>query len=175
VKDLYDKLYYYPAHTRFVFDQFSLIDISNDFFLSYGPWLLGMIVGYILYNSKGKKIKLNPIFNAVMWILSISLLMTIIFGYFPFQEMADNKTTRAGNALYNATFRVGWGFAMSWIIFACQNGTGGVIRWFLSLRQWQPIGRMGLSIYLVHRVYDIPSIAQQKQTSYFDVNTVVSI
>jgi hypothetical protein len=133
-----------------------------------------MIVGYILHSTRGEKIKINYIFNAIMWILSISLMVSIVFGYFPFQVITENSTTRVGNALYNATFRVGWGFAISWIIFACQNGTGGIIRWFLCLRQWQPIGRMGLSLYLVHRVYEIASISQQKQTSYFDFVTVVS-
>lgn len=156
VKDIYDKRIYYPTHAR------------------YGPWLIGMLVGYVLYQTREKRIKINRYFNAVMWIFNLSLMISIILGYFPFQITSDNKTTRAGNALYNATFRVGWGFAIGWIIFACQNGSGGVIRWFLSLKQWQPIARMGLSIYLVHRIYEMVSILPQKQTPYFDFINVVS-
>lgn len=156
MKDIYDKMYYYPTHAR------------------YGPWITGMLVGQTLYYTRNNQIQINKIFNALMWILSLSIMITIVFGYFPFQLITDNKTTRAGNALYNATFRNGWGFAIGWIIFACQSGTGGIIRWFLSLRQWQPIARMGLSIYLVHRIYEITSITTQKQTSYFDFITVVS-
>lgn len=152
----FDKLIYFPTHTR------------------YGPWLIGMIVGYILYKTKDRKIEINKMFNAIIWILILSLIMTILLGYFPFQVITDNKTTRFGNALYLSTFRIGWAVAMAWIIFSYQNGSGGIIRWFLSLPQWQPIARMGLSIYLVHRIYQMISILRQKVPSYFDFVTVVS-
>ncbi|CRK93494.1 CLUMA_CG007030, isoform A [Clunio marinus] len=76
-------------------------------------------------------------------------------------------------------------FLNQWCVFATvlkyeltpmvwdNNGSGGIIRWFLSLKQWKPIGRMGLSIYLTHRIYEMISILPQKQTLHFDFITVM--
>lgn len=121
-----------------------------------------------MYKTGGKKIKIHKAFDSILWILSIAVLVTIVVGYFPFQQTVDNETSRLGNALYNSFFRVGWSFAVAWIIFACHNGSGGIVRWFLSLKQWQPLGRMGLSIYLVHRFYQTVTSINEKQPIYWD-------
>lgn len=139
-----------------------------------GPWLIGMLIGYIMFHTREKKLKINKPVNTLMWISTICLMMSIIFGFFPFQVMTGNTTTLLENAFFNATFRIGWGLAIGWIIFACQNGSGGPVGWFLSLGQWQPIARMGLSVYLTHRIYEWVSVLSQKQLPYFDFIHVVS-
>ena len=134
-----------------------------------GPWIIGIMLGYVMFQTKSERFNICRIWNAILWILSQSTLLTIVLCFYPFQRLEENNTTSIlGNAFYNAFFRVGWSCAVAWIIFACHNGSGGVIRWFLSLRQWQPIGRMGLSVYLVHRIYQIITILSQKQPLYFD-------
>lgn len=60
---------------------------------------------------------------------------------------------------------------MAWIIFACHNGSGGVIRWFLSWKEWQPLGKLGLNIYLVHRLYQIITAINQQQPIVWDFFT----
>jgi hypothetical protein len=47
-------------------------------------------------------------------------------------------------------------------------------RWFLSLPEWQVIARMGLSIYLVHVVYQLVTMMNQKQPLYFEFTSMVS-
>lgn len=81
--------------------------------------------------------------------------------------MNENHTTVFTNALYIATFRIAFSLGVAWIIFGCYNGTGGFIRWFLSAPQWRPIGRMGLSIYLVHTMFQSIIIGNQKQAIHF--------
>lgn len=66
------------------------------------------------------------------------------------------------------SFRSSWSIAIAWIIFACQNETGGVIRWFLCLPHFQPFARMSLSIFLTHRVPQIISVASIKQPIHLD-------
>lgn len=98
-------------------------------------------------------------------------MLGITLGHYPFQQMENNTTTRFSNAFYNSTARIGWSFAISWILFACQNGSGGTVRWFLSLKEWQPLDKMGSSIYLVHRLYQIITTFNQKQPIYLDFFT----
>lgn len=141
--------FYYPTHQRL------------------GAWVVGIMLGYFMYHTRGKKVKLNKFVDAALWILSFSVLLSIVLGLYPFQQLEDNQTTRLGNSLYNTCFRVMWAYAVGWIIFACHNGSGGIVRWFLSLKQWQPLGRMGLSIYLVHRFYQIVTFINEKQPIYW--------
>lgn len=129
------------------------------------------MLGYVMYRTKGKHVKIPKAFNYALWILSLAIMFGLICALYPFQQLENNTTTRFGNALFCATFRVGWVLGVSWMIFACQNNSGGFIRWFLSLPQWQPIGRMSLSIYLVHRMYQFVTVYNQKQPITWDFFT----
>lgn len=146
---------YYPSHLRL------------------GSWVVGIMLGYVMFQTRGTRFAINKYLDGFLWVASFSVLLCIILGYFPFQQMEDNTTTIFGNALYNTCSRVLWSYAVAWIIFACQNGSGGVVRWFLSLRQWQPLSRMGLSVYLVHRMYQFVTTFSQKQPIYWDFFTQV--
>lgn len=128
------------------------------------------MLGYVLHHAKGKKVKINKFVDASLWILSICILLTILLCHYPFIQLDNNRSILA-NALYNACFRIGWSYAVAWIIFACQNGSGGIIRWFLSWKEWQPLGKLGLSIYLIHRLYQIITVINQKQPIIWDFFT----
>lgn len=149
--DFFVKWIYYPTHARM------------------GPWFLGCTLGYILYQNRNKKIKLSPTINATIWIICLSVFTTITLGSFPMFKAAQfNETTLLANAFYLGFYRNGWALASAWMIFACHNGTGGIIRWFLELPQWQPIARMGLSMYLVSFIFQHFTVMQRKQPTYFD-------
>ena len=134
-----------------------------------GPWMLGMTLGYIMYQNRHKKIELNPTFNAVMWILCLTVFAAITMGsqilFFP---VPQNNTNLLANAFYTGFYRNGWALACAWIIYACHNGTGGIIRWFLQLPQWQVLGRMGLSLYLLGFMFQHFIIMNAKQPYYFN-------
>ncbi len=132
--------------------------------------MIGIALGYILHHTKGRKLKINRFVDAALWILSIGILLTILLCHYPFIQL-DNNRSKLANALYNSCYRIGWSYSVAWIIFACQNGSGGVIRWFLSWKEWQPFGKLGLSIYLVHRLYQIITVINQKQPIVWDFFT----
>ncbi len=76
------------------------------------------------------------------------------------------------NVMYNTFARSAWGFALSWLIFACFHGYGGneivvcygkikikdVFLWllsgfintFLSWEAFGPLGKMAFTVYLIH-------------------------
>ncbi|KAG5684550.1 hypothetical protein PVAND_013776 [Polypedilum vanderplanki] len=132
-----------------------------------GPWFIGIILGYILYENREKTIKISNRLNAFMWFLSLSALITVMMLQHAF--MLSTGTSTAAHAFYIAIQRNVWAVGLCWIIFACQNvKTGGFIRWFLSLSQWQPISRMGLSMYITGAVYQIYMIYNQRVPLFFN-------
>lgn len=107
-----------------------------------------------------------------MWILSISTIVSVLVGMLPLQSTV-NPASQVANSLWFALYRNGWGFAIAWIILACQTGTGGIFKWFLELPVWQPLGRMSLSFYLVHSVYQTVFIGSGKVPLHFNMRSLV--
>ncbi|KAG5678861.1 hypothetical protein PVAND_008492 [Polypedilum vanderplanki] len=141
--------FYFPTHIR------------------CGPWLIGIILGYIFYKLKNRKISINKYLNTSMWILSIGTIVAILLGIFGLQsvEYSDNKIA---HALFFALQRNSWGLAIAWIVFSCEMGYGSVIRKFLELPIWIPLGRMSLSFYLVHVLYFTLHVGSSRVPTNFD-------
>lgn len=139
-----------------------------------GAWIIGMIFGYILFSIKNKQIAFNKYVNVAMWILSFSVIISVIVGFYPFQQIIDNDTTSNLRAFYNSSSRLSFVLGLTWIIFACHKlKTGGIVNWFLCLPQWQFLGRMGLSIYLVHIFVQITFVSHQQLPGFLsDFNNV---
>lgn len=149
--NLYNKLLYMPAHSRL------------------STWLIGMALGFVMHESKTKKILLRKTIDFTMWTASISILFAIIFCAHPFYVQGDSNTTSLlANSSFIALHRIFWTIALSWIVFACQSGSGGVVRTFLSLPHLQPVSKLGLSMYLVHLIYQHLLIMNVQQPIYFD-------
>ncbi|KAL7012540.1 hypothetical protein ACKWTF_014911 [Chironomus riparius] len=153
--EIFHRFIYFPTHARM------------------GPWFIGMTTGYLIYKNRIEKFKLPKIFFTIMWIIALSTIFAVILGFYPFMQMNNNTTTVFQNAFYLATFRNAFACGVAWIIFGCENGTGGVVRWFLSWPHWQPISRMGLSVYLIHPIYQSIVIFGQNQPIHFDEITFV--
>lgn len=167
---------YYPTHIRM------------------GAWLVGVLLGYILHNFKGKSIKIptvtytdyssvhclqkqKKIFSlqtliAVGWSISIGTILSIIFGVYSLQQL-DYHSTDLESAFYESFSRVCWAISLAWIVFACIHGYGGPVNWFLSLPQWQPLARLSYSFYLVHLPIQLLFAASVRtQASFSDLGAV---
>lgn len=148
---------YFPTHSR------------------AGPWFVGIILGYYLFTIQGKTIAISKFLNGFMWIFSLSVLFSTVYLQVGFTS-ATNIIHRGYHITFLALQRNLWAVALCWIVFACQNlKTGGIIRWFLSVPQWQPISRMGLSMYLLGAVYQVMMILNQRVPLYMNFWQVVSI
>ncbi|VDL81477.1 unnamed protein product [Nippostrongylus brasiliensis] len=97
------------------------------------PYLIGIGVGYILANAKGKKPRLH-------WLKFSRSQTTHHYRCF-------SKFVRA---TYNNFSRIGWALAVSWVIAANHLGWGGPIAPFMDHALWQPLGRLSYCAYIVH-------------------------
>lgn len=129
-----------------------------------------------MYQFRLQKPRINKQLSQILWISAISVLLAIVLGYFPFQHPSYYlEISNLVNSTYNAFYRSCWAIALSWIIFSCQNGDGGIVRDFLSLQIFKPLSRMSLSVYLTHRVYQLISVATMKQPTYLNPLDLVCV
>lgn len=80
-----------------------------------------------------------------------------------------NKTEKLATALYASIHRISWTFWVGWLIYTCHHlKSGGIANWFLSLSFWQPFSKLSLSIYLVHDIYIVMSVAVMKERWFLE-------
>lgn len=126
----------------------------------------GITLGYILHQKKQKKIHVNSYLSSLLWILSLGTLIGLTLGS-QIVRSAANNAPQIAHALYMSLLNNTWALSVAWIIFAIQNGSTGLIKWFLEIPHWQPIGRMGLSMYLLSQTFQMYIISMSRERIYF--------
>lgn len=160
-----------------------------------GAWLVGILLGFIMNNFRGQTLKIphvrvchkipilysnnfhfySQIIVLLGWTIALGSILAIVFGIYPMFQPWHVKT-HLESAIYETFSRVSWAICLSWMIFACVNGYGGPINWFLSSTFWQPLSRLSYSLYLVHFPVQFVMLANVKANGYFsDLNAVCII
>ncbi|CAL8129603.1 unnamed protein product [Orchesella dallaii] len=111
-------------------------------------FLVGVWLGWILYKTRGKKVKLPAVVVIINWALSTAICLTVLYSISNWFDPEVEIPKVAGLA-YAGLSRVGWGVSISWVIFACMKGYGGLINSFLSWSVFMPLGRLCYCVYLV--------------------------
>lgn len=102
------------------------------------------------------------------WALSLAIMLTIVFVNYIFLQIKTSKNTPLENGLYDALSRVGWSIALCYIIFACVHGYGGPINYFLSHPLFQPLNRLGYTMYIFHNLVIVYNLATMKASPILD-------
>ena len=64
---------------------------------------------------------------AFTWIFTLAMFGAIIFGLIPYlDESTVPEIPKAITIIYGSLHRVAWSIGISWIIFACVRGYGGI-------------------------------------------------
>ncbi|CAB3396661.1 unnamed protein product [Caenorhabditis bovis] len=112
------------------------------------PYLIGILTGYIIATYNNKKIRGNWAIAIVGWVTAFGIACACIFANYDYDAGSHWSTfTRA--SYYNFS-RIGWSFAVCWVILANHFGYGGPINNFMSHPIWQPFGRLSYCAYIVH-------------------------
>ncbi|KAJ4432079.1 hypothetical protein ANN_20693, partial [Periplaneta americana] len=83
-----------------------------------GPYLVGMMVGWILYKTDCK-IKMSKMAVVAGWLLSIGCLLALVYGLY------DTQLHPIVAAAYSSLSHTAWALSLSWIVIACCTGYGG--------------------------------------------------
>lgn len=130
-------------------------------------WIMGIIVGFILYKLQGIVVSIPKRIVYLGWSFSILLLLTVILSQYPLQQENFEDNPLIADAFYDAFKRIAWCLALTWIIIACQLNYGGIINRFLSLPVWLPISKLSFCIYLIHLPIQLIYLGSIRSPQYF--------
>ncbi|XP_013404076.1 O-acyltransferase like protein isoform X2 [Lingula anatina] len=112
-----------------------------------GPYLVGLMVGFILYKTD-LKIKFNKFLAALCWLVSLGVIFMVV--YVRHDETQNGPWEKDAVIAYEVISRPLWALALGWVIIACATGYGGFINTILSYQAWVPLGRLTFAVYFVH-------------------------
>ncbi|PNF31216.1 hypothetical protein B7P43_G14861 [Cryptotermes secundus] len=137
---------YNNRHNPSVDDPLALFDkIYDKPWTRLGPYLVGMIVGWILYKTDCK-LKMSKVAVALGWMLCIGCLTALVYGLY------DTHLDRIPAAAYSSLSHTAWAICLSWIVIACSTGYGGYVNKLLSASFLYPFSRVTYCAYLVHPI-----------------------
>ncbi|KAI4487011.1 hypothetical protein M0802_012111 [Mischocyttarus mexicanus] len=134
-------------------------DMANVFLYIYtrvytraGPYIVGLILGYLLAKTNSYNIKLKKLYVVIGWLVAIAVGLLAVLGardmYFD-----DHPYNRLEASFYAGMHRHAFALFVSWIIFSCVYGYAGLVGEFLSWRGWTPLSRLTYSAYLCHYIF----------------------
>ncbi|XP_071489882.1 nose resistant to fluoxetine protein 6-like [Diadema antillarum] len=125
--------------------------VYNKPYCRVSPYLVGMMLGYLMQRIGKRKLALKSVVVAGGWVTAVILYMVLIYGLYDVYRGASTLSL-AASVMYITFSRFIFALALAWIIFACHYGYGGVVNDFLSWRFWTPLSRLTYSTYLLHPV-----------------------
>ncbi|XP_018331971.1 nose resistant to fluoxetine protein 6-like [Agrilus planipennis] len=157
---------------------YGITEETNKFFtrfyikthLRMSAWIIGMIMGYLLFITKSEKnkIDLNRVMVTVTWFVILTTMVACIFAVQNF-VFFDEKYSKLKHSFLIAFVCPVWCLSLCWVIFACTNGYGGFINTFLSLSIFGVIKKIAFPMYLLHFPQFGITTFRQRQQAIFNV------
>ncbi|XP_071056767.1 nose resistant to fluoxetine protein 6-like isoform X3 [Onthophagus taurus] len=136
---------YYPMHTRL------------------SAWLVGIIAGTLLHEFRDAKL-------TIPWWLNLFIWACVVVGMIACVFPGNTETydyNRVTSAFYLAFHRPAWAIGLTWVVFACMKGRGGIFNWVLSIGIFQTLSKLTYSMYLVHISSLLLSVAKMQYEGQF--------
>lgn len=143
------------------------------------PYLVGMILGYIMYRLRDRRVVIPRIFLALGWVIATGVAIATVFGLYG--DYTDHPLEKAGNIIYEMLSRFAWGVFLAWVVISCKYGQPGWINDILSWNLWVPLSRVTYTAYLLHPIvittflgnFGLPYYSSLVLQSYFFCGVVL--
>ncbi|XP_071482122.1 O-acyltransferase like protein-like [Diadema antillarum] len=133
-------------------------------------YLVGMLLGYAMFKTKDKEIKL-PLFAVIIgWVVALLTLFAVVYG--TWANGYERYVPQIESVLYLSFHRLAWSIAVAWIIFACVRGYGGFFNVLLGWSFWIPLGRLTYGAYLVHPIVIITTVLNSNTLVYLSNESI---
>ncbi|XP_061727277.1 O-acyltransferase like protein-like isoform X2 [Cydia pomonella] len=135
------------------------------------PFFIGMLLGYSLYILKTEKLHLPKWSIWLCYSGALMLSLLVMLADHPGMRAFFHEHQAARNAKL-ALYRSCWALALGWLIFACTQGYGGPVNWFLSLGLWRYVARVSYAMYLFSNILQEEPDATGG-VNYYDMHTLL--
>ena len=155
-----------------------ITDLANDTFndiytkpwTRIGPYIIGLVAGYLLYDFRLRPRRHHPVTVVAWWVASTAMGLAVIYGLTDYYQDPTVHPTKKANVLYLTFSRSAWGLAVSWVVYACATGYAGPVNTLLSWTPFGPVSRINYSAYLYHLlVINILVQNMKSKVAYDDV------
>lgn len=136
-------------------------------------YFVGMWLGYLLFKTKGKRVKLPMPVVILFWMITTATCLSVLYGIQDWYNPEFEIPSGAG-LMYAGFSRLGWGISIAWIIFACVKGYGWLVNDFLSWKVFMPLGRLCYCVYLVSLHLQMVLHVSMKQPIGYSAYTMVT-
>ncbi|KAG5322398.1 NRF6 protein, partial [Pseudoatta argentina] len=138
-------------------EQYRLVDVLYfPPWIRIGPYIIGMITGYIIRFNKKIILKKNIVI--LCWILGAACNILVLFGLY------KKQISVLSAAIYVALSRTVWAIGIAWIVIMCYTEHGNIVKKLLSCKIWIPLSRLTYCAYLINP-FIIQSIYLHRETS----------
>ncbi|XP_043199421.1 nose resistant to fluoxetine protein 6-like [Amphibalanus amphitrite] len=137
----------------------------------FGPYLVGLYMGWVLHKIRGRKIVLPAPVVAIGWLTASLTGCLIVYGLYDQPTVPPEATS----VIYAMLSRTAWSVAVAWVVFACVTGHGGVVDSLLSWKAFIPLSRLTYTSYLVSIDVQLYYYYTNKSPLYLDQLTLVYI
>ena len=167
----------FPSNPNsFVFNTFQHFYAAP--YVRFQPYLIGILVGYLLFRTKDKAVQIPHAFNLFLWEVSVATMVAVVFGLNWLRRndgLTSPSWSNLESVIYNCFSKTAWSLALGWIVFSCHRGYGGLINDFLSWEAWIPLSKLTYCAYLNHVTIQLIVFLSMTSSIYFTDLLMVSI
>ncbi|XP_044255641.1 nose resistant to fluoxetine protein 6-like [Tribolium madens] len=124
------------------------IDNVYDTHSRFNCYLIGMLLGVIMRESKFQKFVFSKLVNLIIWCVVFTICITFNLYYHNVIRIYEHTK----DTLFYGFYRPIWCLSLAWMVYSCHHGHGGPINWLLSLPAFQIGARLSYCMYLLHAV-----------------------
>ncbi len=155
------------------------------------PYCLGILLAYLLYRQALAKSlqnnrtpdleprKPNRLYSLLLFILSLSLLLTVTMLTYPWLQEEGPVASGYHNApsiAYGTLHRSFWALGWALLVYGCVNGHFRLLNQFLGYPVFQFLSKLAYQSYLLHSVLISAVTSSVRQKIYFsDLSLVLDI
>lgn len=163
----------FPGNPRSKHIQESQDELYIKPYIRAPPYLVGILLGYILSRKVTIKPRYKKLLYSIGWISSILFAYGVIFGPWGVFKKGGEFFTLTQAVCYGSLHRLAFGISVAWVIYACHNKAAGYINDLLSMRVWVPMSRLTFGAYLLHPLVIMFFFNAQGNAYHYAENLVV--